>query len=80
MQRTAAGGDFDAPQPGCWCCGDRTVSASLLRLEGRPEVGVCFRCVGWLGERTRAVEVRARHAPPSPWWHRLQFRAGFNRC
>ncbi len=50
MTHTTAIGtdDVDGPQPGCWCCGDRTVQASLLRLEGRPEVGVCFRCVDQL--------------------------------
>jgi len=56
MQRTTVGGEHVEPQPGCWCCGGRLVSASLLRLEGRSEVGVCFRCVDRLAKRKRAIE------------------------
>ena len=78
MTLTAVGGDF-ARQPGCWCCGDRNV-AGLLRLEERQEVGVCFRCVERLAKRKRTIERMTRHAPPGPWWQRLQYRAGFNRC
>lgn len=77
--RTAVDGDV-VPQPGCWCCGDRTVTGSLLRLEGRPEVGVCFRCVERLRDRKRAVQRMTRRAPAGPWWRRLQFRAGINSC
>jgi hypothetical protein len=44
------------------------------------EVGVCFRCIDRLAKRKRAIERMTRHAPPGPWWRRLQFRAGFNRC
>ena len=81
MARTAVGGDVvDPGDPGCWCCGDRTVRGSLLRLEAHPEVGVCFRCVTYLQRRKRMVERMTRMAPPGPWWRRLQFRAGFNRC
>ena len=81
MERTAVGGDFaEGPDPGCWCCGDRTVSASLLRLETHREVGVCFRCVDRLAKRKRTIERMTRHAPPGSWWRRLMFRAGFNRC
>jgi hypothetical protein len=80
MVRTAVGGDFEEPRQGCWCCGDLTVSASLLRLGSHQEVAVCFRCVDWLGKRKRTIERMARHAPPGPWWRRLQFRAGFGRC
>ena len=79
MQRTAVDGDFES-QPGCWCCGDRTVQSSLLRLDGRSEVGVCFRCVERLADRKHTIERLTRHAPPGSWWRRLQFRAGFNRC
>lgn len=78
MVRTAI--DPRDEEPGCWCCGDRTVRASLLRLERHQEVGVCFLCVAQLAKRTRAIERMARHAPPGPWWRRAQFRAGFNRC
>ena len=57
MTKTALGGDEDRPpQPGCWCCGDQTVCGSLLRLEGHPEVGVCFRCVDALVKRKRTIE------------------------
>jgi hypothetical protein len=80
MRVETAGDTVDWPQPGCWCCGDRTVSASLLQLEGRPEVGVCFGCVDRLAKRTRSIERMTRHAPPGPWWRRLQYPAGFNNC
>jgi hypothetical protein len=81
MDSTAVGGDYVEPtQPGCWCCGDRLVAASLLRLEGHPEVGVCFRCVDRLAKRKRAIGRMTRAAPPGPWWRRLQYRAGFGRC
>jgi len=80
MTRTAVGGDYAEPQSGCWCCGDRFVSPSMLRLERHPEVGVCFRCVNNLAQRKRTIERMTRHAPPGPLWRRLQFRAGFNRC
>jgi len=80
MQRTTVGGEHVEPQPGCWCCGGRLVSASLLRLERRSEVGVCFRCVDRLAKRKRAIERMTRHTPPGPWWRRLQYRAGFNKC
>ena len=73
--------DVDEPAvPGCWCCGDRTVAASLLRLSCHQEVGVCFRCVDWLSNRKRDVERMTRAAPPGPWWRRVQYRAGLNRC
>ncbi len=67
------------PVAGCWCCGDRTVGGSPLRLDGHREVGVYFRCVDWLGKRKRKVQRATRHAPPGPWWRRVQYRAGFNR-
>jgi hypothetical protein len=81
MSTTAVGDDyFDRRATGCWCCGDRTVVASLLQLDEHREVGVCFRCVDVLAKRKRAIEHMTRKAPPGPWWRRLQFRAGFNRC
>jgi hypothetical protein len=82
MTKTALGGDYDEPppQPGCWCCGDRTVCGSLLRLEAHPEVGVCFRCVDSLVKRKRKLQRMTRAAPPGPWWRRLQYRAGFGHC
>ena len=81
MEKTAVGGDYiEPPVTGCWCCGDRTVTGSLLRLHGHQEVGVCFRCVDWLGQRKGELERMTRHAPPGPWWRRVQYRAGFNRC
>ena len=81
MMRTALGGDNEEHwQPGCWCCGDRTVTASLLQLGQHQEVGVCFRCVDALATRKRRIERMTRHAPPGPWWRRMQFRAGFGHC
>jgi hypothetical protein len=79
MTLTAVGGDV-TPEPGCWFFGDRTVQASLLQLDSHREVGVCFRCVDHLAKRKRAIERMTRHAPPGPWWRRVQYRAGFNRC
>ena len=65
MTLTAVGGDVtEPPERGCWCCGDRTVRASLLQLDGHREVGVCFRCVDRLAKRKRAIERMTRHAPP----------------
>jgi hypothetical protein len=43
-------------------------------------VGVCFRCVGWLNKRKREIQRMTRHAPAGPWWRRVRYRAGFNRC
>jgi hypothetical protein len=81
MVTTAVGGDFVEPlRRGCWCCGDQTVSASVVRLSAHPEVGVCFRCLGWLNGRMRAVKRATRRAPPGPWWRRVLYRAGFSRC
>ena len=82
MTKTALGGDYDAqrPQPGCWCCGDRTVRGSLLQLSEHPEVGVCFRCVDVLAKRKTKVQRMTRPAPPGSWWRRLQYRAGFGHC
>ena len=77
---------IDSLQPpgsssGCWCCGDRTVKASLLRLGEHPEVGVCFRCVRVLAKRKRAIERQTRSAPVGwPFWRRLLYRAGFSHC
>jgi hypothetical protein len=77
---TAVGGDVAGPT-GCWCCGDRTVRASLLRLSEHPEVGVCFRCVKVLAARKREIERRTRSAPAGwPRWRRMRFRLGFNDC
>ena len=81
MIRTAVGGDFDEPpQAGCWCCGDATVRAGMLRLRDHPEVGVCFRCVRELNRRKRAIERMTRAAPSGTWWRRVRYRAGFGRC
>jgi hypothetical protein len=80
MARTAMAGDFASRSDGCWCCGDRTVRASLLRLRARPEAAVCFRCVNDLSRRKRELERMTRAGPAGPWWRRLQFRAGFGRC
>jgi hypothetical protein len=66
MTVTAVGGDLvEPPEPGCWCCGDQTVRASL-QLEAHREVGVCFRCIERLGKRKRDIERMTRHAPPGP--------------
>jgi hypothetical protein len=83
MAVTAVGSDWMEPPstPGCWCCGDRTVAGSLLRLGEHPEVGVCFRCVKELARRKRTIERATRAAPAGwSWWRRVQFRAGFSRC
>jgi hypothetical protein len=80
---TAIGGDFGRPSEvaGCWCCGDRTVRASLLCLGEHPEVGICFRCVRVLARRKREIERRTRAAPIGwPFWRRVLFRLGWNRC
>jgi hypothetical protein len=79
MERTVIDSER-SPQPGCWCCGDRTVVASLLRLEQHQEVGVCFRCIERLRQRKRTIERMTRHAPPGPWRRRLRYRTGLNRC
>lgn len=85
MAVTAVGGDFmEPPDPpsGCWCCGDRTVGASLLRLGEHPEVGVCFRCVKALARRKREIERQTRRAvlADRPLWRRVQYRMGFGTC
>ena len=82
MTKTALSGDYEEQpsQQGCWCCGDRTVGGSMLRLKGHPEVGVCFRCVDSLVKRKRELERMTRAAPPGPWWQRLRYRAGFGHC
>jgi hypothetical protein len=82
MALTAVGGDDgrSGEVTGCWCCGDRTVVASVLRLGAHPEVGICLRCVGVLARRKREVERRTRAAPVGwPWWRRVLFRLGFQR-
>jgi hypothetical protein len=67
--------------PGCWCCEDQTVQASVLRLTEHPEVGVCFRCVQELSRRKRQIERQTRHAPPDlSWWQRAKYRSGFAHC
>ena len=83
MDMTAVGSDSFEPSevPGCWCCGDATVRASLLRLGDHPEVGVCFRCVRVLARRKREIERRTRAARVGgPWWRRAQVRLGLGRC
>jgi hypothetical protein len=81
---TMAVGDEHGPHSdvtGCWCCGDRMVRASLLRLKEHPEVGVCFRCVRVLAKRKREIERRTRHAPVGlSWGRRVLYRGGHNRC
>jgi len=83
MARTAVGGGFEEPAevPGCWCCGDRMVRGSLLRLGEHPEVGVCFRCVPVLACRKREIERQTRAAPAGwPFRRRVLFRLGWSRC
>lgn len=86
MALTAVGSYFLEPPEasGCWCCGDNTVQASLVRLGEHPEVGVCFRCVRVLARRKRAIERHSRRTRslPASWsrWRRVQYRAGFGRC
>lgn len=75
MAMTAIGGDsVEPPAPaGCWCCGDPTVSGSVVRLGAHPEVGVCFRCVKVLARRKREIERRTRAAPTGwPLWRRAR--------
>jgi hypothetical protein len=80
----AVGTDSLEPEDpsGCWCCGDRTVQGSLLRLGDHPEVGVCFRCVKVLVQRRREIERRTRRAVlmDRPLWRRVQYRLGFGPC
>ena len=83
MAITGVGSDFSEPPgaPGCWCCGDWTVAASLVRLGEHPEVGVCFRCVKVLARRKREIERQTRAAPAGwPLLRRAQWRLGFGRC
>jgi hypothetical protein len=84
MALTPVGSDSLEPPEGttgCWCCGDRTVQASVVRLGAHREVGVCFRCVGFLARRKRDIQRRTHSAPPNwPLWRRMQYRAGFGRC
>lgn len=83
MAMTAIGFDELEPPntPGCWCCGDPAVQASLLRLGEHPEVGVCCRCVRDLNRRKRTIERQTRTAPAGwPFWRRVQYRAGLGRC
>jgi hypothetical protein len=80
----AVGTDSLEPEgtPGCWCCGDRTVGGSLLRLGDHPEVGVCFRCVKVLAKRKRDIERQTRRAVVAdrPFWRRAQYRLGIGPC
>jgi hypothetical protein len=83
MAMTAVGSESLEPPtpPGCWCCGDDTVQASLVRLGDHPEVGVCFRCVRVLRKRMRAIERQTWRAPRQwSFWRRVQYRAGFGHC
>lgn len=86
MARTAVGSDFLEPPEvaGCWCCGDRTVVASVVRLGEHPKVGVCFKCVRVLARRKRAIQRQTRRTMSLPagwsWWRRVQYRVGFGRC
>jgi len=78
---TAVGGDdAERPDTGCWCCGDRTVDARLLRLDAHQEVGICFACVKRLRHRMRATRRRNVHVPAPTLWQRWRYRAGFGRC
>lgn len=80
---TAIGSDELEPPgaPGCWCCGDQTVQASLVRLGEHPEVAVCFRCVRVLARRKRQIERATRKAPAGwPLWRRARYRAGLGKC
>ena len=64
----------DAPDE-CWCCGDRTAGATRLRLHAHPGVGICVRCVAWLG-RQRVVMARSTGAAPTgSLWEQIQDRA-----
>ena len=86
MAISAVGSDGLEPpgSTGCWCCGDRTVQASIVRLGEHPEVGVCFRCVTVLARRKRALQRQTRQtrALPAGWsmWRRLLYRSGLGRC
>jgi hypothetical protein len=78
--QTHVGEEYVGPEGGGWCCGDRTVRASRLRLTAHPEIGICFRRVRALSERKRELERMTRHSPSGSWWRRVQYRVGFNRC
>jgi hypothetical protein len=72
MAMTAAGNDLVETPAMCWCCGNRTVGTSVVRLHSHPEVGVCFRCIRWLEQQKHTIERRTGQAS---WWHQLQYRA-----
>jgi hypothetical protein len=83
MAMTAVGSDWLEPPgtTGCWCCGDNTVQASIVRLGDHPEVGVCFRCVDVLARRKRAIQRQSKAGPIDwPFRRRLLYRVGFGRC
>jgi hypothetical protein len=75
MAMTAPDRNLVEPPEGCWCCGDRTAGASLVRLHAHPEVGVCFRCIQWLDEQRDAIGRRTGQVRSGPWWRQLQDRA-----
>jgi len=86
MALTAVGSDSLEPPgtTGCWCRGDCTVRASLVRLGEHPELGVCFPCVRVLVRHTRALRRRTLRTQtlPAGWssWRRVRYCTGFGRC
>jgi hypothetical protein len=62
MALTTVGSDSLEPPggtPGCWCCGDRTVPARVVRLGAHPR-GRCGRCVH-RGGTTQLSDVTSDH-------------------
>jgi hypothetical protein len=47
----------------CWCCGQPTPEANVLRLGEHSEVVVCLGCAHFLHQRARAQEDAARPSP-----------------
>ncbi len=41
----------------CWCCGQTAPEEALVRLGNHPEVGLCVKCVRFLGRRARDYQA-----------------------
>lgn len=46
----------------CWCCNGSFPADRLVHLGAHPEVGVCRRCVRYLGRRSAQLPGRATPA------------------
>src|SRR3954470_24904220 len=61
-EQTATGPVAGGPsgEVACWCCGQPTPEANVLRLGEHPEAAVCLGCAHFLHQRARAQEDAAR--------------------